>query len=213
MKRLFYLILCIALLTGCAPLEGGQTTPQYHPDNVEDPMEVETMTATIEMKDGGVIVAELYPKAAPQSVCNFVYLAREGFYDGLIFHRVVEGFMIQGGDINGTGSGSPGYCIKGEFSVNGFENSISHTRGTLSFARRGDPLYDSAGSQFFIMHKDNKGLDGLYAAFGRVIQGMDVVDRIAAVKTERERPLEDVVIKKVTIDGPALPEPEKLPVP
>ena len=136
---------------------------------------------TIEMEDGGKIVAELYPEMAPISVNNFISLVKKGFYDGLIFHRVISGFMIQGGDPQGVGIGGPGYCIKGEFSANGVKNPLSHKRGVLSMARA--QAMDSAGSQFFIMHADGEFLDGQYAAFGMVTEGMDVVDRIAATKT------------------------------
>ena len=136
---------------------------------------------TIEMEDGGKIVAELYPEVAPITVNNFISLAGKGFYDGLIFHRVISGFMIQGGDPKGVGIGGPGYCIKGEFSANGVKNDLSHKRGVLSMARA--QAMDSAGSQFFIMHADGDFLDGQYAAFGKVTEGMDVVNRIASVKT------------------------------
>ena len=171
----------------------------------------EKVIATIEVEKFGTIVCELYPDIAPQTVYNFCCLARQGFYDGTIFHRVISGFMIQGGDPTGTGSGGPGYCIKGEFSLNGFENNLKHTRGVISMARRSKPL-DSAGCQFFIMHVDYPSLDGSYAAFGQVISGIEVVDAIAAVKTNASnRPLEDVVIKSITIEGPEFPEPEKLP--
>ena len=132
---------------------------------------------TIEMEDGGKISAELYPEIAPISVNNFINLIQKGFYDGLIFHRVISGFMIQGGDPQGVGMGGPGYCIKGEFKANGVENSLSHSRGMLSMARAQD--MNSAGSQFFIMHANGDFLDGQYAAFGRVTEGMDVVDTIA----------------------------------
>ena len=169
------------------------------------------MKATIVVQDYGTIELELYPSLAPQTVCNFVSLARQGFYDGLIFHRVIPSFMIQGGDPLGTGLGSPGYFIKGEFAANGFDNNLSHERGVISMARRQSPN-NSAGSQFFIMHEDYTGLDGLYAAFGRVTSGIEVVDAIAAVETdENDKPLADVMITSVTIDGPMLPEPEKLP--
>ena len=158
--------------------------------------------ATITMENGGVIKLELYPDLAPQSVRNFCYLARKGFYDGLTFHRVISGFMVQGGDPSGDGTGGPGYCIKGEFAANGFENDLSHTRGVISWARRSRPN-DSAGSQFFIMHADYTGLDGSYAAFGRVIEGIEVVDEIAAVETnDNDKPLTPVVIKSITIEGP-----------
>lgn len=137
---------------------------------------MKTIQAEIELKDGGVIALELYPETAPISVDNFVKLARDGFYDGIIFHRVVPGFVIQGGDPTGTGMGGPGYQIKGEFRANGVKNDLKHTRGVLSMARAQD--YDSAGSQFFIMVEDAPHLDGQYAAFGRVTNGMDVVDKI-----------------------------------
>lgn len=170
----------------------------------------DTVHATIDMGEYGVMELELYPKIAPQSVYNFCSLARQGYYDGLIFHRVIEGFMIQGGDPTGTGMGGPGYAIKGEFAQNGVENSLSHARGVVSMAR--SMLPDSAGSQFFIVHQDSSFLDGQYAAFGKVISGLDTLDRIARIKTEAEdRPYKDIVIQSITIDGPVLPEPEKLP--
>lgn len=172
---------------------------------------MDKIIATIEMEDGGIIKLELYPDIAPQTVRNFVSLARKGFYDGLTFHRIIPGFMIQGGDPNGNGSGGPGYCIKGEFTINGFENNLKHTRGVISMARLNKP-YDSAGSQFFIMHADAPHLDGAYAAFGMVIEGMGVVDRIASVDCNpiNNHPYEDVVIKSITISGPELPDPDKL---
>ncbi|MBR4441952.1 MAG: peptidylprolyl isomerase, partial [Clostridia bacterium] len=152
---------------------------------------------TIEMEDGGVIRAELYPDIAPITVENFLSLAEKGFYDGLIFHRVISGFMIQGGDPTGTGMGGPGHTIKGEFRANGVVNNIRHERGVLSMARSMMP--DSAGSQFFIMHKTSPHLDGQYAAFGRVIEGIEVVDRIASAKTDRnDRPINEQKMKKVT---------------
>ena len=153
---------------------------------------------TIQMKDGGVMKAELYPDIAPATVKNFVDLASKGFYNGLIFHRVISGFMIQGGDPEGTGMGGPGYSIKGEFSANGVRNDLKHTRGVLSMARANDP--DSAGSQFFIMHADYPYLDGQYAAFGKLIEGIEVVDKIASVKTDyNDRPYEDQVIDFMTV--------------
>lgn len=173
--------------------------------------EVKCPIVTIEMENGGKIVAELYPEIAPESVRNFISLAKKGFYDGLIFHRVIAGFMIQGGDPQGTGMGGPGYCIKGEFKANGVNNTLSHKRGVLSFAR--SQAYDSAGSQFFIMHADGDFLDGQYAAFGAVTEGMDVVDAIASVKTDRnDRPAEEQKIKSVTVDsqGEEYSEPQKL---
>ena len=166
---------------------------------------------TITMEDGGVIKAELYPDIAPNTVRNFVCLVKKGFYDGVIFHRVIPGFMIQGGDPTGTGMGGPGYDIKGEFSRNGFKNDLKHSRGVLSMARAMDP--DSAGSQFFIMHEDAPHLDGQYAAFGKVTEGMDVVDRIAKTRTDySDRPLEEQKMKSVTVDtfGVEYPEPEKM---
>ena len=153
---------------------------------------------TIEMEDGGVIRLELYPDIAPITVDNFVSLVKKGFYDGLIFHRVISGFMIQGGDPQGTGMGGPGYTIKGEFKSNGVVNNIRHERGVISMARSMMP--DSAGSQFFIMHADAPHLDGQYAAFGRVIEGIEEVDKIASTRTSRgDRPLNDQRMKKVTV--------------
>lgn len=168
---------------------------------------------TITMEDGGKIVAELYPQVAPQSVYNFISLIKKGFYDGLIFHRCIYGFMIQGGCPDGTGMGGPGYCIKGEFKSNGFNNDLRHSRGVLSMARAQDP--DSAGSQFFIMHKDSPHLDGEYAAFGMVIEGMEVVDAIASAPRNMmtNKPKKPQVMASVTVDtkGVDYPEPEKLP--
>ena len=153
---------------------------------------------TIQMKNGGTMKAELYPEIAPETVKNFVDLASKGFYNGLIFHRVISGFMIQGGDPEGTGMGGPGYSIKGEFSANGFRNDLKHTRGVLSMARAADP--NSAGSQFFIMHADSPFLDGQYAAFGKLIEGIEVVDRIASVKTDyNDRPYEEQQIEFMTV--------------
>ena len=153
-----------------------------------------------EMEDGGVITAELYPEIAPNTVANFVNLVESGFYNGLIFHRVIPGFMIQGGDPQGTGMGGPGYTIKGEFARNGFrENTLRHTRGVLSMARSMMP--NSAGSQFFIMHADAPHLDGDYAAFGKVIDGMDAVDAIASVRTGmQDRPVVEQKIKAASVD-------------
>ena len=155
---------------------------------------------TFEMENGDVFKAELYPDVAPNTVANFVSLAGAGFYDGLIFHRVIPGFMIQGGDPTGTGMGGPGYAIKGEFADNGFKkNKLKHTRGVLSMAR--SMMRDSAGSQFFVMHADAPHLDGSYAAFGKVTEGMEAVDRIAATKTAaQDRPVSEQKIKKVTAE-------------
>ena len=166
---------------------------------------------TIEMENGGIIKAELYPETAPNSVNNFISLVNKGFYDGIIFHRVIAGFMIQGGDPRGIGVGGPGYSIRGEFESNGFKNDLKHSRGVLSMARAMDP--NSAGSQFFIMHEDAPHLDGQYAAFGKVIEGMDVVDAIAAVRTDyNDRPRTPQKMKKVTVEtfGVSYPEPEKV---
>ena len=166
---------------------------------------------TFEMENGGKFKAELYPDIAPQSVNNFISLVKKGYYDGLIFHRVIPGFMIQGGDPEGTGMGGPGYSIKGEFSSNGFKNDLKHTKGVLSMARSMFP--DSAGSQFFVMHETSPHLDGDYAAFGKVTEGQDVVDAIAVVETDRsDRPLEPQVMKTVTVEtfGIDYPEPDKL---
>ncbi len=165
---------------------------------------------TIEMENGKTITAELFPEIAPNTVNNFISLIKKGFYDGLTFHRVIYGFMLQGGCPEGTGMGGPGYSIKGEFSGNGFKNELKHTEGVLSMARSMMP--DSAGSQFFIMHKAAPHLDGQYAAFGKVTDGMDVVNEIAAVDTDfSDKPLDPQVIKKITVDtkGVDYPEPEK----
>lgn len=162
------------------------------------------------MENGDVMKAELYPDIAPNTVNNFISLIKKGYYDGLIFHRVICGFMIQGGCPDGIGTGGPGYSIKGEFSQNGFKNDLAHTPGVLSMARSMMP--DSAGSQFFIMHQTSPHLDGAYAAFGKVIEGLDVVDKIANVKTNfNDRPLEEQKMKSVTVDtqGIDYPEPEK----
>lgn len=154
---------------------------------------------TMEMEDGGEVTIELYPSIAPNTVNNFIALVEDGFYDGLIFHRVIPGFMIQGGDPEGTGMGGPGYQIKGEFSNNGFDNRLKHDRGVLSMARSQDP--DSAGSQFFIMTEQAEHLDGDYAAFGKVSEGMEIIDEIVAVERDSsDKPKEDQVIKKMTVD-------------
>ncbi len=166
---------------------------------------------TFIMEDGGKIVAELYPEIAPNTVNNFISLVKKGFYNGLIFHRVIKGFMLQGGDPDGNGTGGPGYSIRGEFSSNGFANDLKHEPGVLSMARSMMP--NSAGSQFFIMHKTSPHLDGEYAAFGKVTEGMDVVDRIACVTTSySDRPIEDQRMKSVTVEtfGVEYPEPEKV---
>lgn len=166
---------------------------------------------TIIMENGDIMKAELYPEIAPISVNNFISLIKKGYYDGLIFHRVIKGFMIQGGCPEGTGTGGPGYSIKGEFSMNGIQNDLKHTEGVLSMARAMDP--DSAGSQFFIMHKASPHLDGSYAAFGKITEGMEVVNKIAETRTDfTDRPLTEQRMATVTVDtfGVEYPEPEKL---
>ena len=163
------------------------------------------------MENGDIMKAELYPEIAPNTVNNFISLVQNGFYDGLIFHRVIRGFMIQGGCPDGTGMGGPGYTIKGEFSQNGFANDLRHTEGVLSMARAMHP--DSAGSQFFIMHKNSPHLDGAYAAFGKITEGMDIVNKIAEAATDySDRPLEEQKMKKVTVDtmGVEYPAPERV---
>lgn len=166
---------------------------------------------TFEMENGDIMKAELYPEIAPNTVNNFISLVQNGFYDGLIFHRVIRRFMIQGGCPDGTGMGGPGYTIKGEFSQNGFANDLRHTEGVLSMARAMHP--DSAGSQFFIMHKNSPHLDGAYAAFGKITEGMDIVNKIAETATDySDRPLEEQKMKKVTVDtmGVEYPAPERV---
>ena len=165
---------------------------------------------TFEMENGDVMKAELYPEIAPNTVNNFISLVKKGFYDGLFFHRVIPGFMIQGGDPKGMGIGGPGYGIKGEFSQNGFKNDLKHERGVLSMARAANP--NSAGSQFFVMHEDSPHLDGGYAAFGRVIEGIETVDHICDVRTDwNDKPRVPQVMKRVTVEtfGVEYPEPEK----
>ena len=171
-------------------------------------------TFKITMENGSVMEGELYPEIAPQSVYNFIDLCNHNYYDGLIFHRVIPGFMIQGGCPDGTGMGGPGYCIKGEFIFNGVKNELKHKRGVLSMARSSSP--NSGGSQFFVMHQDAKHLDGQYAAFGKVTSGLEVIDAIAATKTNfQDRPLEEQKIASITVDthGETYPEPNKLPDP
>ena len=165
---------------------------------------------TFEMENGDIMKAELYPKIAPNTVNNFISLIQKGFYDGLIFHRVINGFMLQGGDPEGTGMGGPGYGIKGEFAQNGFQNDLKHSAGVLSMARSMMP--NSAGSQFFIMHKDAPHLDGAYTAFGKITEGMEIVNKIADVQTDySDRPMDDQRMKKVTVEtfGVTYDEPEK----
>lgn len=166
---------------------------------------------TITMESGDQIKLELYPEKAENTVRNFIDLAEEGYYDGLKFHRIIKGFMVQGGCPDGTGMGNPGYSIKGEFSANGYDNDLSHKRGVISMARSAQP--DSAGSQFFIVHKDSSHLDGKYAAFGEVVEGMDIVDQIAEVETgARDMPQEDQIMESVEVEcfGEDYEAPEKL---
>ena len=200
---------------------GEQTGEQTTEQQPAQPAQNETTTteegtmnkpiATITMKDGSVMKLELYPDVAPNTVKNFISLANSGFYDGLTFHRIIAGFMIQGGDPNGNGMGGPGYSIKGEFTGNGFTNDLKHSRGVISMARAMNP--DSAGSQFFIMHADAPHLDGSYAAFGMLIEGFTVLDKIAMSKTDRnDAPLEPVVIDTIRVEtfGVDYGEPEKI---
>ena len=201
------LLLLPLVLAGC-----GKTATQ------EEPMSEQNPVATITMQNGGVIKVELYPDVAPNTVKNFIHLANSGFYDGVIFHRVIEGFMIQGGDPDGAGTGGPGYRIRGEFSNNRHENDLSHQRGVISMARQGNPYvpasaYNTAGSQFFIMHADNDFLDGDYAAFGKVVEGMYIVDAIASCATDAsDRPLEEQAMESVRVEtfGVDYGEPERI---
>jgi peptidyl-prolyl cis-trans isomerase B (cyclophilin B) len=210
-------LLIAGLFSGCAPQTATETTQA---------LTTETMTETsvsgegtvnadgihpvvmVTMASGGQMVLELYPEVAPNTVNNFLSLAQKGYYNGLIFHRVIEGFMIQGGDPTGTGMGGPGYGIMGEFSSNGFKNELKHQRGVISMARSKDK--DSAGSQFFIMHQESSQLDGDYSGFGMLIEGLDVLDVLATAKTDQgDRPLEELRIKEITVDlkGYAFSEP------
>lgn len=197
----FVALMGLAMLTACSDNTAVEETVETEVEttvSVED-LYTPTHTATMTIADLGTIELELYGNLAPISVENFVSLAESGFYDGLIFHRVISGFMIQGGDPDGIGTGGSGTTITGEFSANGIANDLSHTRGVLSMARSN--AYDSASSQFFIMHADYTGLDGSYAAFGMVTEGMDVVDAIAAMETNSsDKPVEDVVITSIVID-------------
>lgn len=200
------LAMLLIVVSGCVRPASNAAQP-----SVPAPPEGPNPVATIEMQDGQKIVIELYPEIAPNTVYNFISLANKGFYDGLIFHRVIPGFMIQGGDPEGRGTGGPGYAIKGEFTSNGHKNHLKHTRGVISMAR-GDNL-DSAGSQFFIMLADADHLDNAYASFGKVTEGMDVVDGIAAQQIGGgDKPVTDQVMKKVTVDthGLEYPEPVKI---
>ena len=214
MKKTIVLLLAALLLCSLACAKEATSAPAAEKTETKEETNVDKThpIATITMKDGGVIELELYPETAPESVKNFISLANSGFYDGLIFHRVISGFMIQGGDPDGRGTGGPGYSIKGEFAINGVKNDISHVRGVLSMARA--QPYDSAGSQFFICHADSTFLDGQYAAFGRVTSGMDVVDRIAATTTDsKDKPYKDQIMETVRVEtwGVDYGEPNKLP--
>ncbi|MCM3442329.1 peptidylprolyl isomerase [Metabacillus halosaccharovorans] len=208
MKKRFNLLifsLFLIFLAGCGANEEEGTSKKPLQNIEENPI------ATMTMENGDVIKVELYPNVAPNTVSNFITLANSGFYDGLIFHRVIPGFMIQGGDPEGTGMGGPDYSIEGEFSSNGFENEVKHERGVISMARAQDP--NSAGSQFFIMVADSSNLDGDYAAFGKVTEGMEAVDKIVKVETdEQDKPLEEQKIKGITVEtfGIEYAEPEKV---
>ena len=189
-------------LFGCSSAQNETTGQQESKQSSQYPFEIldtkEPIKAEIEMEDGEIIALELDPETAPITVSNFVYLAKKGFYDGLTFHRVIKGFMIQGGDPQGTGTGGPGYTIKGEFSNNGVKNNIKHERGVISMARTND--MNGGGSQFFIMHANTENLNGNYAAFGKVTSGMDIVDKIANVQTDsNDKPLKPVVMKTIRI--------------
>ncbi len=214
------IIICTAVIISIAVLiafslkrnentQDNQTTSMMHIINELDIKE--NPVATLEMENGGVITIELYPKIAPNTVCNFIELANSGFYDGLIFHRCIKDFMIQGGDPEGTGLGGPDYSIMGEFSANGFKNDLKHDRGIISMARSNE--FDSAGSQFFITVADSNYLDGRYASFGKVTSGMDVADAIVANETDaNDRPLTEQIIKSIKVDtkGVQYPSAEKI---
>lgn len=206
-------LVLVVIAGGCARAEEKKVEPiPQAVEQVETPKEIKTEKGvndknpmvTIEMEDGSIIKVELYPEIAPNTVRNFVSLVQSGFYNGLIFHRVIPGFMIQGGDPDGTGMGGPGYSIAGEFSSNGFENALKHERGVISMARSPEP--NSAGSQFFIMVKDSNFLDTEYAAFGKVTEGIEAADKIVAEETvqndesKKDRPIKDQKMKKVTVD-------------
>lgn len=208
MKKFYMLLfamMVVLMLAACGSESTNDTAQEGNMDYTADI--TENPIVTITMENDEKIVMELEPKTAPNTVANFISLVEEGFYDGLIFHRVIPGFMVQGGDPDGTGMGGPNYSIKGEFTSNGFDNSLTHERGVLSMARTGQP--DSAGSQFFIMVEQASHLDGKYAAFGKVIEGMDVVDKIVAVERDsKDKPLEDQKMKSIEVDTKGFDYPE-----
>jgi len=211
---IFAMMVAAAILTGCGTqAENGQTGKNVTKESSEKTDYSSSVTenpiVTIAMENEEEIVLELDPSAAPNTVANFISLVEEGFYDGLIFHRIIPDFMIQGGDPSGNGSGGVGYSIEGEFSANGFENNMKHERGVISMARTNDP--NSAGSQFFIMVKDNSQLDGEYAAFGKVIEGMETVDAIVSAKRDgADKPLENQKMKSVKVDTKGFEYPEPM---
>ncbi len=204
-------IMCLALsATVLSSVFGGCGAPANESSDPLDYLKDTNPVVTMTVKDYGTMKIQLFPDVAPESVNNFISLANSGFYNGTVFHRIISGFMIQGGDPTGTGTGGPGYHIKGEFSSNGVENNVSHVRGVISMART--PVPDSAGCQFFIVHRASTYLDGEYAAFGYLTEGADVLDAIANTKVNGSSPVEDVVIESVTVDtkGVEYPEPNKL---
>lgn len=210
---LLFTIIFITMMAGCGNQSENQSTKNEVTEEVSNYSSnvKENPIVTITMENDEKILIELYPEIAPNTVANFISLIEDGFYDGLIFHRVIPGFMIQGGDPNGTGTGGPGYSIEGEFSSNGFENNLAHEKGVISMARTMDP--NSAGSQFFIMAENSPHLDGEYAAFGQVTEGLEVVDKIVSVERDNaDKPLEDQVMKSVVVDtkGFDYPEPKKI---
>jgi len=209
-KKIISIIMVIALSLSLAACTGGSKGSNAGSSTAVDYSSDTNPVAEIVMSDGGIIKIELYPEAAPNTVNNFISLANRGFYNGLTFHRIIPGFMIQGGDPKGDGTGGPGYSIAGEFKDNGFQNNLKHTRGVISMAR--SQSYDSAGSQFFIMVADAPSLDGKYAAFGKVTQGMEVVDKIVGSQRDsNDKPLDPIVINKITVDlkGKTYSEPAK----
>ena len=211
MKAYLKVLLCIILCLSFVACTTSKNTSTVKEDNINY-SDSSNPAAVILMENGDVIKLELYPKAAPNTVNNFIYLANKGFYNGLTFHRIIPNFVIQGGDPQGTGLGGPGYKIKGEFSENGVDNKLKHTRGVISMARSSQGN-DTAGSQFFIMVSDNASLDGKYAAFGKVTEGMEAVDKIVASERDsNDKPLKAIVIKKITVDlkGKTYSEPQKI---